>query len=60
MTSRDNDPTRDLKPVQATTAGADPGNTDPELLTASLDPDDDVYNLLDDEQRQRAAGEHSK
>lgn len=27
-------------------AGADPGNTDPDELTAPLDPDDDVYALL--------------
>lgn len=30
----------------------DPGNTDPELLTAPLDPDDDVYTLVDDERRE--------
>jgi hypothetical protein len=36
----------------ATTAGADPGNTDPENLTSALDPDDDVYALIADEQRQ--------
>jgi hypothetical protein len=36
----------------ATTAGPDPGNTDPEHLTAPLDPGDDVYALLADQQDQ--------
>lgn len=34
----------------AVAAGADPGNTDPEELTGALDPDDDVYALLGQDQ----------
>jgi hypothetical protein len=33
----------------ANLAEGDPGNTDPEQLTAPLDPDDDVYTLIADE-----------
>ena len=36
----------------ANLAEGDPGNTDPELLTAPLDGDDDVYTLIAEEQRQ--------
>lgn len=36
----------------ATVAGPDPGNTDPEQLTAPLDPSDDVYTLIAAEQDQ--------
>lgn len=34
----------------AMAAGADPGNTDPDELTSALDPDDDVYALLSQDQ----------
>lgn len=34
----------------ATAAPRDPGNTDPDKLTAALDPDDDVYALVNQDQ----------
>ena len=39
----------------ATLAGADPGNTDPDQLVAPLDPDDNVYDLVNDEQQNATA-----
>lgn len=32
----------------ATVVGPDPGNTDPDDLTAPLDPDDDVYATVNE------------
>jgi hypothetical protein len=44
------DPKRELdadgNPL-ATTAGPDPGNTDPTELVTALDPDDDIYDLVE-------------
>lgn len=57
MTDHEHDQPRELdaqgNPL-ATLAGPDPGNTDPEELTAPLAADDDVYALVEDEQRQIA------
>ena len=41
----------------ATLAGPDPGNTDPDKLTAPLDPDDDVHTLLDEQDEDGNTGD---
>jgi hypothetical protein len=38
------------QPLTTDPAGPDPGNTDPDKLTAPLDGDDDVYALLHQDQ----------
>jgi hypothetical protein len=61
MTDHPSQQIRELDPQGnqlANLAEGDPGNTDPEKLTAPLDADDDVYALLEDQSRQLDQGDH--